>query len=707
MPKTPQHRRRHLARLTTHLAVVGVTAAAVVVLDGGPAAATVNTVKVTSMSTLPSLPLYDDIRFVGANPKLAVTLAKDIGVPVKPFAQIEVWESGTSGAMVWQVGSTNLSRYVADGALTDGKTYQWRARGRDANYSTEPYGDWSAWSTMTADTAAPTQPTVSSTSYPEGQTASLATPGQLTITSATVGKEAAELCHSVDGQLEQCAAGSTLADGRRTLTVTVSPSEGWHSFSARTKDLVGNTSESRDYEFGVAGTNQKVLGPNYETFPTQEITPLPPDPAPVGDPNAPPTVSGKLTVPGGGPAVGYLVRVYPNGDGELSALAEATTSADGSWSVTLTNLTPALAAEAAANDGVLNVDAVAYGTQVGGTRQFAGVASLQAGVAAGGALTQAAARARTAPVLTAPLLPILNETELPAQPTAAEYANSFAEQEIRNPTEASAQDAPLEFHKFLSATTPSRTAVSPYKIGTADYANASVAPADQGSGVRAAAAAGTCSAGQTKSTVVEAPWRWTTVGEAHAAYDTKARATYESVANTDVTVGISYNSGSTWGASGSAHMGNNWGWSVSGGSRGPNWARELDLPAKYERRRFYWCDYGGWRYAYESVSAVKIGVPNGWDISKFGADLRFMDGYYKWAAAPYKFVLQRGFSLGLKTGKTRGFGWTASLFGFGATSTTVYSTGRTQEIEAGNGSYNHDIFTYQCWTCKPRGFYSY
>ncbi|KAB1929630.1 hypothetical protein F8271_28695 [Micromonospora sp. ALFpr18c] len=664
------------------------------------------------MSVLPARPIYGGVQYVGANPKLAVTLSR-LGGIIKPYTTIELWEVGTSEAVIWQAGTGDLARYVPDGVLIDGKTYRWRARGRDAQYSTVPYGPWSAWSTITADTVAPTPPTIASLAYPQDQTVASGGVGEFTITSTGIEKEAAELCYSFDAGTAQCSSGGLLADGRRSTTASITPAEGWHSLAAWTVDYAGNVAESATYEFGLTTTNEKTLGPDYETIPSLPIPPSVPDPTPTGDPTALPTVGGTLKLPNGNPAVGFVVNIYPVAEGESAPIAEATTGNDGSWSVTLTNLSPALQAEAIANDGVLNVDAVALGQQNDGTRDFAGVMSLQTGVAAAGTLTEAAVLARQSPRFSAPLVPILTEPELQPTPTAAEYANSFAGQEIRNPTSVTTEDTAFDFHKFLPATSPSRDPQNPNIIGSTNYANTVVQPFSGGFGVQAdgrMAAAASCSSMTTRTDTISTNYAYTTVGEHHAYWDVTGKATYGVTANSDLTVGLSYNSGSSWGASGTAHVGNNWGYTANSGARGPYYSRELDVPMQYKRYRIYYCNSNTrqWKYAYDTIKPIKVYVPNGWYASRAGANLISMDGYYKWAAAPYRYKITRNMGYSQTSGKTRGFGAAASLFGFGVTATTSRSTSRQQDYDAGSKTGPaHDIFMQQCMTCGPKGFYSY
>lgn len=702
-----------IAKSIAGMAIAGVLIAA---LPGATAAAAagVGPVNVTSTTMWPDLPAYAGVRYVGANPKLSVTLARpDFELIVRPTATFEVWTATGQGSLIWaSPASSTLSAYVPDGLLADGGAYKWRARGRDANYATQPYGAWSAWQYVTADLTDPAAPSISSAEYPDGVAAASGGPGQFTITTNSSGKDARAVCYRIDGQERQCNTGTLLGDGRRTLTLTMTPTERWHTIAAGTEDHAGNEGAAPLYEYGYLSGGSKVLGPNYSDYTPNPPSVPSPAPTPTGDPTSDPVVGGTFTLPSGSPAVGYTVRVYPIAEGEIYPIAEVTTDANGAWSATLNNLDQALQAEASANGGVLHVYANTFGKEANGSRPFLGTMDLKVGVAAAGILTEAAILAREATRFSAPLLPVWAASEMPPQPTEAQYNNSFAAKEIDSPTAASAADAPVEYYKFLSSTTNSIVPVNPMIIGNTNYTNVSLAPMSTGgaggSGVSLMAGGSCTSATPSKSTKLSTTYAYTTVAESHAYYDVKGAASYKSAASTDFTIGVSYNLGSTWGASGSTLVSNSFS-TAAGWERGPHYSHELDVPVRYERWRYEYCDGVSrtWQVASDKVYGRQVIAPSGWAAFKTGTDVYSMDGYTKWAASPYKTYIEPESYIEVESGKTRGFGWAANLYGFGVTATTNRSSSRSQKITSGTGAGRHDVFCpTNCWS-SPKALYSY
>ncbi|WP_243407460.1 DNRLRE domain-containing protein [Frankia canadensis] len=156
----------------------------------------------------------------------------------------EVWNSaGTTKITGGSVANTpsNSPAYwtVPSGLLTNGTSYEWRARAFDGtDYSTA----WSSWIPLTVDTTAPAAPTaVSSSVWPSGGWGS-ATSGTFTWTSP--GGDTQSFLYGLDQP-------SPATETTGTTTASLSPGGGLHTFYLRTKDKAGNLSPVVSYAFGV------------------------------------------------------------------------------------------------------------------------------------------------------------------------------------------------------------------------------------------------------------------------------------------------------------------------------------------------------------------------------------------------------------------------------------------------------------------------
>jgi hypothetical protein len=217
---------------------------------------------------------------------------------------------------------------------------------------------------------------VDSVAFPEGQTGVSATPGMFSVVAAT--KDAKRLKIKLDGK--------SLADrgfgpyGLRARTeFGVAPAAGWHRLELTVIDAQGNRSGTRAYSFGVrqaASADAKSVAASGTV------------------------VGGRFVEADGSPAVHLPVTVYPvrmdRGSGPITPIAKTTTGADGMWTVSLRDVPAEVRRWAAANDGVLNLDAIAEGAandpKSGAVREMSAVSGFTTGLPTAGTLTEAASK---------------------------------------------------------------------------------------------------------------------------------------------------------------------------------------------------------------------------------------------------------------------------------------------------------------------------
>ncbi|MCL9760923.1 DNRLRE domain-containing protein [Frankia sp. AiPa1] len=156
----------------------------------------------------------------------------------------EVWNSAGStkitGGSVSNVPSNSSSTWtVPSGLLSNGTSYEWRARAFDG---TDYSQAWSSWIPFTVDTTAPAAPTaLSSTAWPSGGWSSTSS-GTFTWTSP--GGDTQSFLYGLDQP-------SPASETTATTSATLTPGGGLHTFYLRTKDKAGNLSPVVSYGFGV------------------------------------------------------------------------------------------------------------------------------------------------------------------------------------------------------------------------------------------------------------------------------------------------------------------------------------------------------------------------------------------------------------------------------------------------------------------------
>jgi hypothetical protein len=543
---------------------------------------------------------------------------------------------------------------------------------------------------------------VLSDAFPPGQTGPSKQDASFTVISQSNLAKRLEL--TVDGHREPDRYFSPKGQ-RGRLEFALSPGVGWHELAMTIIDADGGRSATRTYSFGVRA-----------------------EPAAKTATESAPAVAGRFTEPDGSPAVNLPVAIYPllqgSADGtprEQKPLATTTTAKDGTWSVTLASISPAARDAAAANDGVLNLQAVADGVahdpKTGQLREMTGVSSFATGIMIAGTMSEAAGEAARSGVPTAPLLPVRRRNELTRSPDVAPPAD------VKNPAPSlTAEQAQYNEPVFFGETDARGEAVddtaAARRVADSDYTNQSVAPAQSGDVEQFAATAVTPDATGDECTIENAlvtqrtkgTWGYTTMLESHAYQDAWGGVDYSHTAGSSTTMGISYNSGAGWSVNGSYFIGNDFGIST-GFTKGPYWSYEWRVPVQYGYYTIYDCKIisGVKRlvYKYNVMRAESVIVPNGAYAGVYGADVSSYDGYYGWVDAPYNWRVTPGTTFSSNVNSSNSHTGAISAFGFSVTSTTAKSTARQQRYTAGNQSIGHYLFAYEEVRPGMKVFYSY
>lgn len=542
---------------------------------------------------------------------------------------------------------------------------------------------------------------VDSDAFPPGQTSPGKPDAVFSVISQT--SEASRLEVALDGQRQSDR--SFTAQGARGRTqFTVSPTVGWHELALTIVDSNGERSPTRKYSFGVrAGAAARSAGTS-------------------------PIVGGRFTEADGSPAINIPVAVYPmlpmSGEGatiEQKPVATTVTAADGSWNVALSALPKAATDAAAANGGVLNLQAVADGVahdpQSGELRQMTGVAAFATGLAIGGAMSPAATEAAASAVTTAPLLPVRRLNELPHSPDQAPPAN------VTNPkstltAEQAQHNRPVFFGEPDVTGKPADDTAFASRIGGSDYTKQAVSPATPADGAKLATIAAPTAVGDEcpKENVLfivrnSGTWGYTTALESHAQQDAWGGVDYSNTAGTSTTMGLSYNLGENWSAHGTYFVGNDFGIST-GFTKGPYWSYQWQVAMSYGYYTVYDCkpdSNGIYRkiYKYNYTQAGGVVVPQGSYAGRYGANVSSYDGYYGWRDAPYKWKAQAGTYFNANTNSSNSYSAAVTVFGFSVTATTAKSSSRQQRYTAGNQSVGHYLFAYESPRPGMKVFYSY
>jgi hypothetical protein len=543
---------------------------------------------------------------------------------------------------------------------------------------------------------------VASDAFPSGQTRPSKQDASFTVISAS--SKAGRLELTVDGHREPDRYFSKQGS-RGRVEFALSPDIGWHELAMTIVDADGARSAARTYSFGVrpGSATKTALGST-------------------------PALGGRFTEADGSPAVDLPVAVYPvlqgSTDGapsELTPLATTRTAKDGTWSVTLASIPKAAKDAAAANDGVLNLQAVADGVardpETGQLRQMTGVSSFATGISIGGKMSDAAVDAAKAGIPTAPLLPVRHRSELTRSPEQAPPAD------VRNPeptltAEQAQYNQPAYFGAPDAQGKPVDNTAAARSIGASDYTSQPIIPASADESEQSAAAAVTPDATGDECTIENAlvtkrtqgTWGYTTMLESHAYQDSWGGVDYSHTAGSSTTMGISYNSGAGWSVNGTYYLGNDFGIST-GFTKGPYWSYQWRVPVQYGYYTIYDCKIisGVKRlvYKYNVMRAESVVVPNGAYAGIYGSDVSSYDGYYGWSEAPYNWRVTPGTTFAASVNSSNSQSGAITAFGFSVTTTTAKSTSRQQRYTAGNQSVAHYLFAYEEVRPGMKVFYSY
>jgi len=388
----------------------------------------------------------------------------------------------------------------------------------------------------------------------------------------------------------------------------------------------------------------------------------------------PPTVSGKFTLGSGAPLANRTVNItavdsVPDDGTTVTAtsVGTATTASDGTWSFTLPTTLPSdLQALADANGGVLSLEASYNGVASDGT-VLTGSDYMDAGVATGSATTEGsiAARAETARTVV-------------IHPDADHTTPTVSLNDTTDLTDDDSLSVDRTVSTWQSSTGASTDSYSPNVVNGVDY-----------SSVTPMIGAPCVSHDYTIKTGVY----YTTVGEAHAFYDTKASFEYNDTLSSTWGVAQSVD-GTNWSITGKASRKSSTGHAIGFTGKGPNWAKQFRIPIKYKEVNHQIACTGSQPANHYSILPVKFAVPAGGAVSTFGADVRSKDGpeAYSHSKSAYRAVLPKSNYYTLSAGTSVTFGVAVKVFGVTISLDTEYGSTHNQKITAGTGKYEHDIW---------------
>lgn len=368
-------------------------------------------------------------------------------------------------------------------------------------------------------------------------------------------------------------------------------------------------------------------------------------------------VHGIVTLPGGsaaGPGLRVILLLSgtssSKGEHASLVLGEGETDGAGRWSIAVpTKLPPAARRQADSNGGVLNALAVTTGRTADGVVESAVVGvpvAVGSSTGTGEAARAVRARNETAHATLQVVAPL-------AQPSASVRSRSR-----------------------LGRSTAS-------VLGGVGYADARVTP-DVTS----------CQPGifYTKSSTQTGGY--VVVGEAHAYLDSWASFSYETTAGTGMSVGVSYNMGASFSASGTSYLGNSFGFGSGYSRRGPHFAYQWKAPMLITRDQIWEKCTGGDQYVKDVVEATTVSTWAGGQTGAFGANVSSLDGPKGFGAAPAanRSIVVGGSYFAERDGRSQSYANAVTAWGFGMTATTDYSTSREQRIDAGTQAIQHDIW---------------
>ncbi|MEV8548101.1 hypothetical protein [Streptomyces sp. NPDC051572] len=412
------------------------------------------------------------------------------------------------------------------------------------------------------------------------------------------------------------------------------------------------------------------------------------------------TVAGTFTNAAGTPQQNLSVSVTaidgaPDDGSEAQepVVGTTTTGTDGTWSLTLPDPLPStLQALADANGGVLNLAATAGGSASDGTFLI-GTDFLSAGVAHGSASTAASAEVRADTTAhTTPMYADTVTTDVDNAPTDAQVALSAAQRVENDPGNVTEDNTDLP--TWQSATGGISTMSADTVNGT-DYSSATATP--------------TLASCATSAQTLHTKIIYTTVGEAHAYYDSKASFDYTDTMASTISIAVSINQ-SKWTLSGESSQTSSIGHSTGFSGKGPYFAKRWRIPILYKYQRAHTTCGRQTSNAYYRIIPAGYKIPAGGAVGSYGKDVRSKDGYsgYINSNSKWRGYVAPGSYFGLVKGNTQNESGGVAVWGVGLKVTSTYDSKHIQKIEAGNSHIEHDIWgAHGPLDGKPGVFYSY
>ncbi|MFF9392601.1 hypothetical protein [Streptomyces griseoluteus] len=185
---------------------------------------------------------------------------------------------------------------------------------------------------------------------------------------------------------------------------------------------------------------------------------------------------------------------------------------------------------------------------------------------------------------------------------------------------------------------------------------------------------------------------YTTVGEAHAYWDTKATFDYDAKLSSTIDTGYS-GGGTNWTLSGSRSVGGSIGHATGYSNKGPYFAKQWKVPIRYTKyKKVHYCN-GVQRSKWYTIEAGRYDIPGGGSTGKYGKDVRSKDGT-KFYDVPKSrtAVVPKGSYFQLSGGRSITWTGAATVYGLTIGASTSYDRDHKQRITAGNGRYKHYIW---------------
>ncbi|MGV9244594.1 DNRLRE domain-containing protein [Streptomyces sp. NPDC003710] len=165
-------------------------------------------------------------------------------------------------------GSTATLAVPSANAFPAGSHLRVRVRG----YDSTDYGSWSGYTTFVLNTALPAAPSISCSSYPQDTWSAQAT-GAVSCTLDTTSADGQGFKWGLDDPAMAHSVYDTVdGNGGDPLTISITPTGGWHTLYARTIDSGGNLSTAKtSYSFGVGADGAALLSPGNGDRPARRV----------------------------------------------------------------------------------------------------------------------------------------------------------------------------------------------------------------------------------------------------------------------------------------------------------------------------------------------------------------------------------------------------------------------------------------------------